>query len=484
MAEKMKKSNLQLRLERKNRGWTQARLAEAIGADTTLISRWECGERSPDLFYQEKLCTLFNKNATELGFISTTSIPHLSSANMFNDGETKDWAVLFGLKFAQILRDISLWDRQVDSYDNLQIMVDQEIKAFDEMLHQLQAQEMQKLSRRQALVTIAALPTMLLTFANSKQQKVSSFAEEFLPQCAASITACWHLLKGKGFIAIGEILSQFAPMLETIALQPSSHQRAAANLTTQTSIMRGILAMHRLDVQMRERHCKDALRYATISQDSKLQAIALMYLGYTYSHCYYPRQPLTAIPLFQQALQTFDNSDNGTSLLKSDIFLGMGEAYAQCGTEQDALRYISLAQEYFPPHPQYDPYFLYADCGINTLYQWQGKTYLRLVEFIPDGNYQRKAAESLIQSISMSSISERSANETVIYQAEVAKVLGELEMYADYLRQATQMAIEIGSRRRYNDAFLVYQQTPEQWIRERHIQALAKDVFKQLPMRG
>ena len=69
MGERQKKPNLQLRLERKNRGWSQARLAELIGADNSMVSRWETGDRHPEPFYQEKLCTLFNKSATELGFL-------------------------------------------------------------------------------------------------------------------------------------------------------------------------------------------------------------------------------------------------------------------------------------------------------------------------------------------------------------------------------------------------------------------------------
>ncbi len=66
---KPKKPNNLLRMERKNKGWSQARLAELIGADTSMISRWECGERSPEPAYQEKLCTLFDRKASELGFI-------------------------------------------------------------------------------------------------------------------------------------------------------------------------------------------------------------------------------------------------------------------------------------------------------------------------------------------------------------------------------------------------------------------------------
>ena len=64
-----KNTNEILRYERKKRGWSQSRLAELIGADTSMISRWEGGDRKPVQFYQEKLCDLFGKNAVELGLI-------------------------------------------------------------------------------------------------------------------------------------------------------------------------------------------------------------------------------------------------------------------------------------------------------------------------------------------------------------------------------------------------------------------------------
>jgi transcriptional regulator with XRE-family HTH domain/tetratricopeptide (TPR) repeat protein len=66
---KPKQPNDLLRHEREKRGWSQSRVAEAIGADTSMISRWECGERKPEPLYREKLCSLFGKDAVELGFI-------------------------------------------------------------------------------------------------------------------------------------------------------------------------------------------------------------------------------------------------------------------------------------------------------------------------------------------------------------------------------------------------------------------------------
>src|SRR6266436_1944957 len=61
-----------LRIERKLRGWSQSRIAEALGITTRTVSRWEQGLSVPYPYYREQLCVLFGKNARELGMLSET----------------------------------------------------------------------------------------------------------------------------------------------------------------------------------------------------------------------------------------------------------------------------------------------------------------------------------------------------------------------------------------------------------------------------
>ncbi len=86
---KPEKPNDLLRRERKRRGLSQERLAELIGADPSMISRWERGARGTDLFYQEKLCELFGKDALELGFLDaqdmTPTAPSSTDGDALSD---------------------------------------------------------------------------------------------------------------------------------------------------------------------------------------------------------------------------------------------------------------------------------------------------------------------------------------------------------------------------------------------------------------
>lgn len=73
--EKMPKGipNQQLKAERELRGWSQKYVADQIGADHYYLSRWERGTASPSPYYRQKLCTLFGKNAKELGLLQEES---------------------------------------------------------------------------------------------------------------------------------------------------------------------------------------------------------------------------------------------------------------------------------------------------------------------------------------------------------------------------------------------------------------------------
>ena len=69
----MASPNLQLRRERKLRGWSQADVARHIDVQDYYVSRWERGEVLPSPYYQQRLCELFSKTAEELGFLQPAS---------------------------------------------------------------------------------------------------------------------------------------------------------------------------------------------------------------------------------------------------------------------------------------------------------------------------------------------------------------------------------------------------------------------------
>ena len=64
MPEKIKSHPL--KIERELRGWSQAKVAEAVGTNVRTVIRWEQRQTLPFPYYRERLCELFGKNAREL----------------------------------------------------------------------------------------------------------------------------------------------------------------------------------------------------------------------------------------------------------------------------------------------------------------------------------------------------------------------------------------------------------------------------------
>ncbi|HEU5376444.1 MAG TPA: helix-turn-helix transcriptional regulator [Ktedonobacteraceae bacterium] len=62
-------TNLKLKQAREHRGWAQADVANKIGAQTNLVTRWERGNAFPSPYYRQKLCGLFEATIEELGLV-------------------------------------------------------------------------------------------------------------------------------------------------------------------------------------------------------------------------------------------------------------------------------------------------------------------------------------------------------------------------------------------------------------------------------
>jgi tetratricopeptide (TPR) repeat protein len=213
-----------------------------------------------------------------------------------------------------------------------------------------------------------------------------------------------------------------------------------------------------------------------LAGDKALHAGALMYLGYTYTFCN-PIRPQKAVETFLEALRELGDADN---LVKSDICMGLADAYALVNDESQAKRAIHMAQDCFPSHPEQHASFFYADCALDTLYQWEAKMYLDLAQHDQRRDYYQSAWNILEQSIKIHAVSERCTLETVIYQTTAALGLHDLDMYASYLKEGASTALQMGSQRRYQEAVDLYRQAPQNWKQERQMKRLAA-FFREQP---
>ncbi len=465
MHDKMKIPMKELRYQRESRGWSQQRLAEQIGASSEMISKWERGVQAPSKYYQEKLCQLYSKSAEELGFMGE---PDTMSPSSTCDPDQASIGAL----------------AQQNSLQNLLPFFSQAVsQGIIESVRELGSQDLNELRRKILEITlgIAVGKTSIaqLPFLETQTSLTPSIApEEFLPQCASSLKACWHLLHNKGLISASEVLATYIPTLMTLTFHPSKYQETAASLATQAKILQAVLAMHRLDLSAREMHCLEAVRCGRLSGDRGLLAAALMYVGYTYTYCI--SRPEKAVIYYEEAIQALGSE---ISLLRSDIYIGLADVYAKMQDEQKALESITLAQNHFPQYPEQDSRFLYADCKWSELYQWEGKTYLDLAQHYPSSGYYKKAFAAFTHSAALQPVRDLSTSETMLNQAEAARGLGDLEHYENCLREGALKGLSAGSQKRYNEAYTIFQQTPKKWLKEKPMRDLASAVFHELPGR-
>ena len=351
---------------------------------------------------------------------------------------------------------------QSASNDGLQQAIHQEIGRYDLMKLSDDGNE-SRLSRRDALVMVAGLPLSLLVKIPS-EHTTAIFAEEFLPQCAASITACWHLMRGNDFIIVENMLIATIPHLLTLARQPSIYQKSAAKLTSQGYILAGLVAVLQLKHSMAESYCKLSIQYSRIAEDHNLEVAGLKHLAAKYLSAKYPLKTLST---YQEA---FPLVESVSPLLRSRTYLGLALAYAQCGQKQEALKYLALTQDTFPEHPEDDPSFTYADCGLSSIYHYEGLMYL---EF----NQPKEAWKTFAQVERLKPkivVPERTIVEIVNCQAESAVADRDLEKACACVQSGVAGAVRLKSEKRFNDTFTIYKQMRQVWPFERRVQSLAE----------
>lgn len=384
-----------------------------------------------------------------------------------------EWPTWFGTRLAHLIALIDNWLGPTSELGSLQTLLHQEILMFDtsapEGPHALRM--VHALSRRQALATVAALPVALATSAAISESGRSAAAatDFFLSRCAASLTACWHLLRGSDLSTVDHTLSSYLVALEGAAQQQNRYQLAAAQLASQAHRICGIVALHRDQIQVRERHCKQALYYATIAGDSSSQASALISLASTH---FYNSEPAQAATVYEQA---FALGADMSPLQRSRVHAELAVVYGQLRRESDAIRSAGMAEELYPDTPEQDRSFLYAEFTPASLVLEEGLAYAALAEKYPDRGYKRKAAD-IFASVerSESAIPDRIRFEIINHQARTAVLLNDLDAFETYINRGLDGVVLLGSKQRRREMMTALQRAKNAWPRERRVRSLGE----------
>lgn len=482
-----------------------AEMGESVSPSERYIARLEDGDvRYPTPPYRRVLAALCNRSLADLGFVPRRShtldvlsgtahgvsdlfVPGMNSSQGLSYGPgqaekyqgdeiaVSEWPIWFGTRTARLIALVDSWHDAASGVNELQELLHQEILMFDAVTADNMAalDRLYDFSRRQALLTLAALPLSSVIGSSSISDAPGTAAatEIFLSQSAASITACWHLLKGADLPTVDEILSAYLITLEGIARQRSRYQGAAARLASQAHRMCGIIALHRNQLKLREAHCKQALHYATIAADTSSQASAIISLASTY---YYTSEPTRAAVVYERALEL---EAGMPPLQRSRVRAELSVAYGQLGREQEAIRSAGVAEELYPDNPEQDPSFLYAEFTPASLTLERGLAFVALAEQFPGRNYQDKAAEIFgrLDDIT-AAVPERIRFEIINHQAETAVLRDDIEAFEAYVNQAIEGVALLASKQRLREVAMACRKAADVWPREPRIKALGDGI--------
>jgi len=380
-----------------------------------------------------------------------TSLPALADPSLW-----------MGSKLSHILSTIEYYCTQPTSCLELQTIIDRELT----IMPPHSKDEAYTLSRRQLLITLSALPSALL-FALLQGWFSAGQIELFLGRCAASLAACWQLMRGSEYSLVEDLLSSYLSLLVTLAQDPASKYRCvAASLTTQAYRLKGILALHRNNARDRNECFNQAIYYAELSQNPGLLVAALISAGY------HKTNPIEANKLYQRAL-VYEKVISPLQL--SRLYAQMSVVYAQQNQDAEALHYLDNAQKIYPEIPENDPCFVYAEFSPSSLVLEKGRMYLTLAHQQQDTRYSKQAWDTFVsveEEHAKHVGSERIRYEIVNYKAETALVMGERDLCCDYIELGARGAELLKSAKRRNEVIVTRNKALKVWQQDSRVQGL------------
>ncbi|MEO6890597.1 MAG: bacterial transcriptional activator domain-containing protein [Ktedonobacteraceae bacterium] len=387
-----------------------------------------------------------------------------------------DFTTQFGVMCAQILTLVQQWYGMARFYHALQDHVDQHIKKLD-MLKSLSSLETYTLSRRSFLTTLAALPATCL--ASRKQVHIMSLdVEELLPQCAASITSCWHLSGGSHLNAIGPIIDSYVPTLVAIMKNAPSYREVAADLVAQCYFLKAILAWHVQGLTLAETYCLQALHYSDIAQNINLRLTALNQHALI---SYYAKQFPKALAKSEEASAILQRTsqEHIFPIVQGRVFMYLAAFQAQQQSSADAEHTLEQARHAFDLQATLaEPVPLYADCGNASLTLWEGLAQYHLS--LHDATHAERALLSLRTFGRLQSdmeIPERFRLECLINRILAASQCNEMEEAIDCFEAANQGSKALESKQRSAEVESAFRDMLRHWPKEKQVQHVGAFLY-------
>jgi tetratricopeptide (TPR) repeat protein len=360
--------NSLLKQERINRRWSRAYVEKITGIPQRSLENWEEGGIIPRQNNIELLCRLYDKTPEELGFGQSHDIMGITlTVYAPQEGTPMSDLIrraMFSNLGSRLTGLIDTWPKRNYRYEELQGEINKAI--FD---HHVLAptDNIALLSRREALQSVALVPVQMIygvaPIEVGGKQKTDT--DLLLKHCAAGITACWYLLRGKELNFVSDLMSTYISLLQpTICSHSEAYRNASATLLSQSFRLRGSITESALKKGSQAiPYYQESIRYAQIAGNRAEQAIASRMMAFSYE--------AQGIQGYEQALSyaqaAYGLMEKTTpKFIRSFITSGLSLMSARNGNMDDAIHALSEAHDLFDPM-QRVPSVLYAESNLLAI---------------------------------------------------------------------------------------------------------------------
>lgn len=306
-----KKPNNKLKHQRGLRGWSQKKVALAIGTSKEMVSRWETGERDTSVYYQEQLCAVFGLTAVDLGFLEPLKQEETLSVT--------------ASQFQEVISMLS-------------VAISQGIIVAVRELERVNMNTARRdfLSMLGTSLVLARLGDSVKPFIQSmlSNDQMGLFENEIFER--------WEVYHKGDTLQALDGLSLWLVEAEKLALSPTTDQQKMRtySLVSISYQLQGSLFRDRMDYAQAHKSYQKAFIAAAEFDNSELKSSSLARRGVAFIQ---QQKPIDAIQYLESALSTIDNLD--FPCLRGYIFQALSEAHAMAQHKDQCWNNIDLAEQ-------------------------------------------------------------------------------------------------------------------------------------------
>jgi tetratricopeptide (TPR) repeat protein len=342
-----------LEQERILRGWSRAYIEAIYEIPASSLERWEKGKSRPGQTMRDLLSRIYGKTPEELDIVKrgnivvgTTNVPTSQEEQLpMSDLMRREVFRNLGSRLTSL---IDTWPKRSYHYAELQEGINRALLGYNTVVAQEPTYE---LTRRQAVNDMIFVPMQLMggiaLIESGKVTKVDT--DILLKHCAAGITACWYLRRGKELNFVSDVVSTYISILQPLIYSKSEvHRKAVAGLLAQSFRLKGSIIEHLKNGDQAIIHYNEAIRYAFLAENTKEQAIANRMMAFSHWR-QGPKRYEEALPYAEKAYG-LARSDKGTHRnIQSFTASGLSLCQAVNGHMEDAKVSLAEARNLFDP---------------------------------------------------------------------------------------------------------------------------------------